>query len=223
MEQLNIIADVAGQFDALERLAKKMPKAKFLGVGDLVDRGPKSKEVVEWFMINGDSLMGNHEHMMLDFLKQRRIYDHGIWLMNGGGATQRSYNYEVPKEHIEWLETRPLFYQTDELLVTHAPLAARVELKDSLHEDGDFELGHSVMWNRAAPKKRKQFQVFGHNSYWGLEWFVGEYRGAEIGEGDTLCGLTPPADAWAVCLDASQKKVLTGMHWPSMQVFQEPY
>lgn len=45
---INIIADVAGRFDELMELLGKMPAASLtLGVGDLVDRGPKSRQVID--------------------------------------------------------------------------------------------------------------------------------------------------------------------------------
>ncbi|KKC27766.1 metallophosphoesterase [Sphingomonas sp. SRS2] len=69
-------------------------------LGDLIDRGPHSAQVVEaatWLQRRGDiefqQLMGNHERAMLDFLEQP---DGEGWLMFGGGATMRSYGVEPP-------------------------------------------------------------------------------------------------------------------------------
>ena len=45
---MNIIGDIAGEFDALIELVKRMPDEDILLVGDLVDRGPKSLQVIEW-------------------------------------------------------------------------------------------------------------------------------------------------------------------------------
>ena len=46
-----------------------MPEGETISVGDMIDRGPNSKEVVEYFMdptINSSAIFGNHEHLMVD-------------------------------------------------------------------------------------------------------------------------------------------------------------
>ncbi|MDY3205617.1 MAG: metallophosphoesterase [Arcobacter sp.] len=75
-----VIGDVHGEFDSLRRLVNKFPKeTKLIFVGDLVDRGKKSKEVVE-FVKNNNFLyvLGNHEKMMIEYAlwnrKEPKIY-----------------------------------------------------------------------------------------------------------------------------------------------------
>ena len=65
-----IIGDVHGEFDK-KALKDKLPQnANLVFVGDLVDRGKKSKEVIEFVKDNNYScVLGNHEKMMMDFLK----------------------------------------------------------------------------------------------------------------------------------------------------------
>ena len=83
----NIISDIAGNFDALLRLLTKMPDDEVISLGDMVDRGPDSKAVINWFMSNGRAVIGNHEHMMLDHCRQTGFYEKGMWELNGGDAT----------------------------------------------------------------------------------------------------------------------------------------
>ena len=64
---VNIISDIAGNYKTLMALLEKMPQdEEIISVGDMVDRGPRSKEVIEFFMNNENAtaIMGNHEHMM---------------------------------------------------------------------------------------------------------------------------------------------------------------
>ena len=67
-------------------------------LGDYVDRGPDSREVIdilEDVPLPGFRcvyLMGNHERMMLDFLDRHE--SGSKWLMNGGDATCRSYGLD---------------------------------------------------------------------------------------------------------------------------------
>ena len=64
-----IIGDVHGEFDSLRLLTDKLPKdSNLIFVGDLVDRGKKSKEVVEFVKSNNYlCVLGNHEKMMIDY------------------------------------------------------------------------------------------------------------------------------------------------------------
>jgi hypothetical protein len=206
---INIIGDVAGQKKTLDALLAKMPKGKTVLLGDLNDRGPNSKEVIEWAMNTPDvvTLHSNHGDMFVDFVYGLKDPDHCTYyhyadfIRNGGGETLRSYYpaldsktilqavCAVPMEHIKWLKKLPITYEVPGLLCSHAPFEASYDRVD-------------VVWNRSEPTKRDGvLQVFGHNAHWGLRWF----------------------DDWAVCLDTSKERKLTGMHWPSREIFQQDY
>lgn len=62
-----IIGDVHGGFDTLRKLVDKLPQDENICfVGDLIDRGPKSVEVVDFVIDNGfDCVLGNHEDLMI--------------------------------------------------------------------------------------------------------------------------------------------------------------
>lgn len=231
MNEFNIIGDIAGQMSALERLVDKMPKsAKVLAVGDLIDRGPHSKQVLDWFMADTDNriaLKGNHEDIFVDWYHSNFKYPAECWSWNGGTETIKSFGaqdwYEaadyIPVKYVDFCERLPFIYQDEKLVVTHAPIsAAHDTIEQALKDDRRFEEGHHVLWCRKLPRKREKFQVFGHNSSWGFCWFNGDHD-VPIGKFSSM----PPADAWAACVDGSNSKVLTGMHWPSMEVWQVPY
>lgn len=89
---MNVIADIAGQYKTLMALLKKMPDDEPVSVGDMVDRGPQSREVLNFFKNHGKAIYGNHEHLMVDFYRFTRIYEYNLWSMwNGGWATLQSY------------------------------------------------------------------------------------------------------------------------------------
>ena len=54
---MNLIGDIAGNFKTLLALLKKMPDDEPIGLGDLNDRGPRSREVFDFFMKNGKSFL----------------------------------------------------------------------------------------------------------------------------------------------------------------------
>ncbi|WBF52835.1 hypothetical protein [Macrococcoides canis] len=61
---------------------------------------------------------------------------------------QLSDNYE---DYINWLNHRPLKYETDDIVVTHAGIA-NVET-DYWEEDNE----HGVLWNRLPLKRLNKF------------------------------------------------------------------
>ena len=98
------IGDVHGRFDLLEDMAalisadlstSPVDRTLEIFLGDYVDRGPQSREVVEWLAATAPltdarcCLMGNHEAMLLNALEDPSALD--LWLMNGGEATLASY------------------------------------------------------------------------------------------------------------------------------------
>ena len=87
--------DIAGRYEELIILVKQLkklhPNAIPVSLGDLHDRGPKSKECIEYFINNGICIDSNHGHLMVDFFRSTKFYDDGIWLGNGGVQTLESY------------------------------------------------------------------------------------------------------------------------------------
>jgi serine/threonine protein phosphatase 1 len=104
------IGDIHGRHDLLIQLLSliRQDSAGFSGrvimiyLGDFIDRGPQSREVIEELMRNAQPnieyvyLRGNHEQTMLDFLHNDTI---GLaWFTYGGQATLASYNAVGDKE-----------------------------------------------------------------------------------------------------------------------------
>lgn len=96
--QIAIIGDIHGCQKSLKKLLnllyKKFKIDSFYFVGDFIDRGPYSKEVLDILLeLNSEKhfLLGNHEVMMLDFLNGELRYDDGLWLDNGGIPTLQSF------------------------------------------------------------------------------------------------------------------------------------
>ena len=169
---MNLIGDIQGNYHTLRALLKQMPDEEPVSVGDMVDRGPRSKEVLEFFRLHGKALLGNHEHMMLDYFKGTEIYMPHIWLLNSGDSTLYSLELErsssLPEVLLDYLESLPLLINEEGLIVTHAPIHRRLSIEDLSSSDHleNCPLENSVIWNREDPIPREgYFQVFGHNGY----------------------------------------------------------
>ena len=203
----NVIGDVAGQFKTLMTLIEKMPSNDIILVGDLIDRGPESNKVVEFARTtpNVKALYGNHEEMMIDYFDQTHQYDEGLWVFqNGGKPTLNSYGYDeegnpkVPKEHLDFLRSLPLYIETDKFFISHSFWHSFLSLEAACNPTC---AEWSIVWNRMPPKRRDKFQIAGHNSQFGLKKF----------------------DDFAICIDTSASDILTGINTDTMEIFQQPY
>ena len=104
-DRLFAIGDIHGCLPALETLLAAMqPQANdtVVTLGDYVDRGPCSQEVIERLLrlqteCHLVPLLGNHDQMMLLIHDGRReLYID--WLLFGGSATMTSYGIERPED-----------------------------------------------------------------------------------------------------------------------------
>lgn len=103
------VGDCHGRLDLLRRLESEIAedakaaapeRTVVVYLGDYVDRGPESAGVIEHLIaeplkgFESVHLIGNHEAMMLEFL---RLGDAAglIWLINGGEETLASYGVDV--------------------------------------------------------------------------------------------------------------------------------
>ncbi len=127
------IGDVHGCVKELRTLINKLPLTKdstLVFLGDYIDRGAHSREVIETLFELQRSfhvvpLLGNHERMFLQFCSWPRSENAGMFIFNGGSATLASYanehgQFRLPKEHLAFLRSLPLSYQTDEYFFVHA-------------------------------------------------------------------------------------------------------
>jgi serine/threonine protein phosphatase 1 len=93
-------------------------------LGDLIDRGPQSAQVVDLVMANNyHCLLGNHEQMLLSILTNQEASSSIMqaWLYSGGQATVASYQAAtIPQEHLEWLKNLPLYFDLGDFWLTHA-------------------------------------------------------------------------------------------------------
>lgn len=135
-----VIGDVHGHYDTLIALIDSIaPKAedRVYFLGDLIDRGPKSSQVVDFVIKNQyQCLLGNHEEMLLDVIGngQVSVELYQSWLYSGGHATVASYNSKIPQEHIDWMKNLPLYLDLGDVWLVHAGLAPQIPLSEQTSE-----------------------------------------------------------------------------------------
>lgn len=124
------IGDVHGCLDQLQWLIElcwrdaAFVKAKFIFLGDYIDRGADSRGVVD-FLIHLQKcspdeaicLRGNHEDLLLAALDSEDAELN--WLSKGGDKTLSSYRVsrakELPTPHIDWIRSLSLFHNDGSL------------------------------------------------------------------------------------------------------------
>ncbi|MGY3087751.1 serine/threonine protein phosphatase 1 [Hymenobacter sp. UYAg731] len=163
---LFLIGDVHGCFHTFSKLLERWNPAAdhLIQVGDLVDRGAHIPETVELarqlskqYPDTTTFLMGNHEDAMLHHFGPHGPYPG--WLSWGGRSTTDQYKGK-PKllaRHLPWLEQRPLLWQNDHVLVSHAG-RADIPLAEAMNRDNP----DGILWRRGPLRQLPQRQVVGH-------------------------------------------------------------
>jgi serine/threonine protein phosphatase 1 len=163
-----VVGDIHGRLDLLEELLAKIhaelqhkPAAKTLlvFVGDLVDRGPSSAQVIERLRtyrrpgIQPIFLLGNHEEVLLRILRGDTSLITS-WLQFGGLQCLQSYGVDanelrgrvpeaiielargaVPETHVEFLESFADSCRFGDYLFVHAGIRPGVDLEQQSQSD----------------------------------------------------------------------------------------
>jgi serine/threonine protein phosphatase 1 len=136
-----VIPDLHGRYDLLsEGLAGIAAHAAgkagtIVTIGDYVDKGPQSREVIErlssgvadgWRLM---ALKGNHDAMMAQALRDPSKM--AWWIEKGGDTALESYGGDpaaVPRTHIAWLDGLRLMHVDHHRLYVHAGVDPGVPL-----------------------------------------------------------------------------------------------
>ncbi len=175
-----VIGDIHGCYYTLTELVKviknKYPGIKIYSVGDLVDRGKYSFEVVE-FIKNEKILFtpGNHDYMFLYFIEQPSSILGNAWIYNGSETTTASYEKNAKKipEHMEFIRNSCLFLNLNDCFISHAGISAYYKSKlgknylDNLEHlsevvNSSITSEHGILWTRDELINLGKLQVVGH-------------------------------------------------------------
>ena len=133
-----VIGDIHGCAKALDTLIETIAPTssdELVFLGDYIDRGPNSRDVVKQVIEVGKScrtvaLRGNHEIMLLGVA----LYglDDKVWLSNGGNTTLFSYGgklSKIPEDHLEFFRDLRPYYETDDSIFVHAGYDPALEMR----------------------------------------------------------------------------------------------
>jgi len=171
------VGDIHGRADLLVRLQRMIVddaadagemRRVVVYMGDYVDRGPDSFEVVEMLLnaplagFERHHLKGNHEDFLLRFLDPGNEDDTGeMWVLNGADSTFESYGVRawefprgadgmravraafreaLPESHLAFFRNLEMSHREGDYLFVHAGLRPGVPFAD--------QSAHDLMWIR---------------------------------------------------------------------------
>lgn len=169
------IGDIHGCMDKLlslmDNIRLRAETDTLVFLGDYIDRGPNSYEVVEYLIELQAKypktifLKGNHEEMLEKYLEGPDRY---TYLVNGGQITLENYLIRqkppeppIPETHLNFFNSLYSYYETDQYIFVHAGLREHVPLEDQSLDDL-FWIREGFIESRADFGKQI---IFGHTPF----------------------------------------------------------
>lgn len=163
-------------------------------LGDIIDRGPRIIDIVNYVMAtpNIKMILGNHEKMMLDYYATKSSYDKSLWYSNGGDATDKEFkllSLEEQDKILKFFSELPIEYNLEinnkKYNLVHGIYIDK-EMKDSYTEK---EYREHILWGRVrkwdiGPKDC--VAIFGHTCTGKFMFTNGKYS---IWKKDNLIGI----------------------------------
>ncbi len=230
MQKHYIIGDIHGEYQTLLALIAKLPKdAKLIFVGDLIDRGLQSREIISFVRKHNHQVVrGNHEEFMIEegqkiadkLLSYEEVSMSNIWLFCGGIETLISYGLldieedryqfiedleKIQKfqDDIEWMKRLPLYIEIANPYTPQLPIViSHASIGDfwELRKSNPKNFEFYIMSNRQRPSiDAPIFNIYGHT----------RVNSAVIGKNfvslDTGCGLNNGTEKLsAYCLETGE-------------------
>ncbi|MDP2723995.1 MAG: metallophosphoesterase family protein [Bacteroidales bacterium] len=131
-DRIFAIGDIHGCFDTLQTLIEEKIKPTkndlLVFLGDYIDKGSKSKQVIDYIIelrnqgFEVVTLMGNHEILLLEAHTNKTRMS--VWLEIGGYETMRSLGikslHHINPVYLDFFNQLEYFYEYDGFLFVHA-------------------------------------------------------------------------------------------------------
>ena len=163
------ITDIHGELHKLESVLSQIdirPDDIFIFMGDYIDRGAYSKEVVDRVIAQSETneciyLIGSHEYALLH-AKQDEYYNFLFWNY-GGPETVKSYgSFEnILKIHGDFFRNLKFYHLTEKYLFVHAGINPRYSLEEQSETDLVYIRHQFINSKHNLPQKI----IFGHTEF----------------------------------------------------------
>ena len=220
-----IIGDIHGHYEGLMQLLDAIAPTKddqVYFLGDLIDRGPCSAQVLQFVRESGyTSLLGNHEQLLLEAFPNGQASAPALqaWLYSGGQSTLTSYeNPSVLLDELEWLRTLPKYLDLGNIWLVHAGVHPGMPLAEQTTQE--FCWIRDPFHCSAEPYFTDKLILTGHTITF---TFPGVTAGAIVkGSGwlDLDTGAYHPRSGWLTALEIKTNETLTDPLLAEQRVYQ---
>jgi len=154
MSRTYVVPDLHGMKNHLDRaiaeIEAREPNGghKVILLGDYIDRGPHSAQVVQCIrdgVANGKpwvALKGNHEDFMASAICEKHDSMQWSWMQNGGVETLASYGGDAAQidADAEWMRALPVYHEDAHRVYVHAFAPEQYTLAEAPQ--------HEMLWAR---------------------------------------------------------------------------
>jgi serine/threonine protein phosphatase 1 len=170
------VGDIHGMSSLLKELIDRISpdvEDTIIFLGDYIDRGEDTKGVINLLLslkekTNCIFLMGNHEEMLLEYL---RDYRRNMFLYNGGMQTIYSYTGKkqtkkllsefIPEEHMNFFNNLKLFHEDEKYIYVHAGIEPGIVMEN---QNAEMLLWTRPIWDEPINMGDKKL-IVGHSAH----------------------------------------------------------
>jgi serine/threonine protein phosphatase 1 len=207
-----IIGDIHGHYDGLIALLEKVTLGsddQVYFLGDLIDRGPKSAQVVKFLRDNNyPCLLGNHEVMLLRAVSEADQDDRVLkfWIQAGGDATLDSYGTAgILKSDLDWMASLPTYLDLGDVWLVHAGVDPYLRLDQQGEQQ--FCWMREKFFSSAFPYFENKLIITGHTITFTLPGVSPGELAAGVGWLNIETGAYHRKSGWMTALDIDNKMV----------------
>ncbi|MDX2214945.1 MAG: metallophosphoesterase family protein [Oculatellaceae cyanobacterium bins.114] len=206
------VGDVHGHYDGLMQLLDAIAPTsadQVYFLGDLIDRGPKSSQVVSFVRQHHyPCLLGNHEQLLLDALPDSKVLHPALqaWLYSGGQTTVSSYSDpDLLVDDVNWFRTLPTHLDLGDIWLAHAGVHPGLPIDEQTPQEYCWirEEFHSM----AKPYFPDKLIITGHTITFTLPNVIPGAIAQGQGWLDIDTGAYHPKSGWLTGLDITSKRV----------------
>jgi len=167
-----VIGDIHGSAQLLRRLLAKLEDRAIVVAGDVCDRGPDTRNVIDQLIaVDARGVLGNHDLWLRDWACGRGLDDFALHPAMGGRATLESYGatgtfaeleaarWRVPNDHAGWLDSLPLALSIEvagrDFWVVHAGLLRQLRFPEAVEGRVEWAVrkyGPRMCWGKCLPR-----------------------------------------------------------------------
>lgn len=162
-----VMSDLHGCYDKFLEMLKLIEfkdTDELYILGDVIDRGNKPLEIVEYIMIhkNITLIKGNHEKMFEEFYETQDP----IWFYNGGMTTQnaliiKDFEFNYSEQLYNWVKRLPLYKIVDNNILVHAGLYLPKMYKEiSIEQLLEIQEEDTLLWTRDSIGKEREIEGY---------------------------------------------------------------